>query len=38
MIDNLKPYSVTVVRLLWYNQEPIGSRANGFYGKEKMTM
>lgn len=38
MIDNLKPYSVTVKRLLWCNPEPIGSRVKDSMGREKMTM
>lgn len=38
MIDNLKPYSVTAVRLLWYNQEPIGSQVKDSMVREKMTM
>jgi hypothetical protein len=35
MIDNLKPYSVTAVRLLWYNPEPIGSRVKDSMGRKK---
>jgi hypothetical protein len=38
MIVNLKPYSVTAIRLLWYNQELICSQVKDSMGREKMTM